>query len=848
MRIATAILLALVLFPCGAADDVAAAISPVSVPRFTHPGGSQVLYFVLTDRFANGSTANDTGGIAGGPDSSGFDPTRISHYHGGDFAGLAAKLDYIKGLGATAIWVTPPFTNKPMQNGSAGYHGYWILDFLHIDPHLGTEAEFGEFVAQAHARGLRVFLDIVINHTADVIQYRDGHTDYIPKATAPYRDAQGRPFDPGIVAYNGVNSASEFPTLSAERSFAHVPIVPPGEARAKNPAWLNDVTLYHNRGNSTFEGESSLDGDFGGLDDTFTENPAVVRGFIDIYRHWIEAYGIDGFRIDTVKHVNREFWQAFAPAIREGARRAGRPGFMQFGEVADETGDIALLSEFSTAAPLDATLDFGFFGGARSFVSQGRDAGQLAALFAQDDYYTDHDSNVYSTTTFLGNHDAGRFAYFLQRDNPGAAPEQLAELVKFGYALLFFVRGQPAIYYGDEQGMIGRGGGDMQAREDMFAAQAPEFKTAALLGTSRTGADDKFDAHHPLYQTIHTLAELRTAHPALSRGAMIVRSTNKPHLFAFSRIERSDLVEYLIAFNNSRDGAVTANLATSQPGGATLGRLFDSQDTPGSGAAAPHAAEVLTVDMHGNVTLELAPLQFAVWRAAARLPVPTQAPTITWTSPPSGSALSFPTREVAGHTLVVRQELRAEVTGNDGAAEVTFTMMRASRPGQYELLGTDDAPPYRVFWRPPPDLASGESFSFVATVDDLRGHRAAARIDGLRLDSAATTLVAAPTPEFGPHGATVPALKRTPPPVVAISRGATLTLSVRAEGTAPLYYQWLHDQAEVIGATEPILTIARAADAASGHYCVAVRNVAGTALIPETVVTVAPEPDGTKRQ
>ena len=260
-------------------------------------------YFVLTDRFANGSRANDTGGIAGGPDASGFDPMRISHFHGGDFVGLTSKLDYIKGIGATAVWITPPFRNKPFQAGSAGYHGYWILDFTKIDPHLGTEAEFREFVAQAHARSLRVYLDIVVNHTADVIKYTDGY-DYRTMEQAPYRDASGAPFDPHAVAYNGLASSPAFPRLSAERSFAHVPFVPADEAHAKGPAWLNDVTMYHNRGDSTFRGESSLHGDFGGLDDVFTENPAVVKGFIKVYGRWMGDYGIDGFRIDTVKHVN----------------------------------------------------------------------------------------------------------------------------------------------------------------------------------------------------------------------------------------------------------------------------------------------------------------------------------------------------------------------------------------------------------------------------------------------------------------------------------------------------------------------------------------------------------------
>jgi glycosidase len=803
----------------------------VSVPRLTHPGAGQVFYFLLTDRFANGDRANDTGGISGGPEASGFDPTRIGYYHGGDFAGLIAKLDYIKGLGATEVWVTPPFRNKPMQRDSAGYHGYWILDFLHVDPHLGTDADFREFVAQAHARGLKVCLDIVVNHTADVIQYEGGKTAYIPRNLAPYRDASGRPFDIAAAAYNGVNSPDTFPALSAARSFAYVPVVPPAEAKAKNPAWLNDPIYYHNRGHSTFVGESALDGDFGGLDDLMTEHPAVVSGFINIYRQWIDGFGADGFRIDTVRHVNLEFWQAFAPAIREHARLAGRPGFLQFGEVANGTGDVTLLSEFSTTAPLDATLDFGFFGAALAYVSQGKGAGELADLFAKDDYYTDADSNVHATPTFLGNHDAGRFAYFLQRDNPQATPAQLAQLVEFGHALLFLVRGQPVIYYGDEQGMIGRGGGDMQAREDMFASQAPDFKNAPLLATTRTGADDKFDPSHPFYRFISALAALRNRTPALSRGAMIVRPSGQPGVFAFSRIERAEQVEYLAAFNNSRTAAATVTLQTSQPAGAALQRVM---------AAGDQAAAMLTADAQGRVSVTLAPLHFAVWRAARALPAPAAAPGIAFATPGPGAVLSFPTRQLDGNLLVERQELRADLTGNDGLAEVTFTMVRASRPGQYELLGTDDAAPYRVFWRPPADLAPGEELSFIATVDDLRGHRAAARIDGLTIDGVARALVAANTPAFGVHGATVPMLKAQPPSVITLDFGAPLALAVYAEGNGPFTYQWFRNSVEIPGATGATFAVAHASAATAGRYRVLVHGLAGTVLGEETLVTVNP--------
>jgi glycosidase len=809
------------------AGRLSAAESPtplVSVPRFTHPGAGQIFYFVMTDRFANGSTANDTGGIAGGPDVSGFDPTRISHYHGGDLVGLTSKLDYIKGLGATAIWITPPFVNKPMQLGTAGYHGYWILDFTRIDPHLGTDAEFREFVAQAHARGLCVCLDIVVNHTADVIHYRDGATGYIDMAKAPYRDADGKPFDPHEVAYNGIGPGLDFPRLSAEKSFAHVPVVFPDESRSKGPEWLNDVTLYHNRGNSTFRGESSLFGDFVGLDDVFTENPAVVRGFIDVYSRWMEGYGIDGYRIDTVKHVNLEFWEAFGPAIREKARGLGRPDFFQFGEVAAHDGDTALMSEFSTTGKLDGTLDFNFEGGARDFVSRGHDAAALSRVFEEDAWYTGPDCNAQGATTFLGNHDDGRFGYFLKQDNPLAGREQMCDLELLGQELLLTARGQPVLYYGDEQGMVGIGN-DMGAREDMFASRSPKFMDLELLGTARRGRDDKFDVDHPFYRAIRALAGLRTAHPALSRGAMLVRDAKQPHLFAFSRIERSELVEFLVAMNNSRTETVGAALATCQPAGAAFQAVFDSRNST------PANEPALAVDAEGKVAVSLSPLQCVIWQARAPLAGPSLPPGIRFAQPASGSTFSFTAREVYGHTIPVRQELRAEVSGGDGYAEVTFVLARASRPNQYELLGTQDCPPYRVFWRPPADLSPGEELTFLATVDDLRGHRASAGITHVR--------VAPGSLSFGIRGATVPVFGLEPDPVVSASQGKDLELAVSATGTGPLEYRWLHDGREIAGATLPVLALEDLPEDAAGHYVALVRNREGTAVSRDVDVRVS---------
>ena len=125
------------------------------------------------------------------------------------------------------------------------------------------------------------------------------------------------------------------------------------------------------------------------------------------------------------------------------------------------------------------------------------------------------------------------------------------------------------------------------------------------------------------------------------------------------------------------------------------------------------------------------------------------------------------------------------MAGGDGFAEVTFVMQRASRPGQYELLGTADSAPYRVFWRPPADLAPGDELTFIATLDDLRGRRASARIDRMRV--APTSL------SFGIRGAVVPTLTQEPETVEHIQAGRDLTLTVAAAGTGPLEFRWLHD-------------------------------------------------------
>ena len=802
----------------------AEAPAPLTVPRFIHPGAGQVFYFVLTDRFSNGSTANDKGGMEGGREATGFDPTDLKAYHGGDLAGIIQKLDYIKGLGVTALWITPPFKNKAVAGPGTGYHGYWILDFTEIDPHLGTKDELKALISKAHSLGIKVYLDIVVNHTADVINFTVVGQPYRSLKEAPYRDADGHIFDLHAVTYNGVNSPSLFPALSAAKSFPYPPVVSAKEANAKGPAWLNDVTLYHNRGESTFKGENALYGDFVGLDDVFTENPRVVQGFIDVYAQWIERYAFDGYRIDTVKHVNTEFWQAFAPAIRERARAAGKPEFLMFGEVANFDRDLSLLSHFTTTGGLDATLDFGFFTGARDFISKGNAASRLDALFRDDSWYLHGAGNAQTQTTFINNHDNGRFPFLVQKDNPGISVRLQENLTLLANALLMTARGQPVLYYGDEQGMAGIGDND-GAREDMFASQAPPFRTLSLLGTTRTGADDKFDPGHPFYRALKVLATLRAREPALATGAMLVHPTANPHVFAFSRIDRDQKIEYLVALNNDRADSQTVTLTTLQPAAASLSLVFDSrspEDPP---------TEALAVDSQGRASVSLKPLECKMWRATAPLPAPREPLVLRWAWPASGEVMTFTCHDVDGQIIPDRKELRAEVASGDGFAEVTYAMARASRPGQYELLGVADAPPYALQWRPPADLAPHESLTFIATADDRRGHVSSEQLTGIT--------VAPTTIEFGIQGATVPTLTEEPGPELALAPDKPLVLALRATGTPPLAYSWLHNGRVIPGADQATLSVAHASASDAGDYRAIIRNREGTTLSAGTHVSVS---------
>jgi glycosidase len=671
------------------------------------PVTGESFYFVMADRFENGRTDNDTGGIVPVDpnlpdyDEHGFAPERRGYYHGGDLEGLLDRIDYIKGLGTTAIWLTPSFKNKAVQlpdGPSAGYHGYWITDFTQIDPHLGTNADLRALVDAAHARGMSVFFDIITNHTADVIGYEEGaRRPYVSKDVSPYRTAFGNPFDDRDFA-----GTSFFPRLDREVSFPYTPVVP---TEKKVPDWLNDVTLYHNRGDTTFVGENSYYGDFFGLDDLFTENPRVVRGMIDIYKTWIREMGIDGFRIDTMKHVNDEFWQAFAPEVLEYARRQGKREFFMFGEVFDTTKSFT--SHFTTHDDVQAVIDFPFQAAAQNFAARSTPASDLQGFFAGDDWYTDADSNVYQLPTFLGNHDMGRIGLFIRQANAGATDAEVLARDRLAHELMYLSRGNPVIYYGDEQGFVGDGG-DQLARQDMFPSLVPEYNDDDLIGTDATTAVSNFDTTHPLYGAIGDLARLTQRHPALRDGAQIHRYSG-PSVYAFSRLDREHPHEYVVALNNS-ESAQTAAVQTYMTGG-RFAAVYGSQGS-------------LRADSAGRLSVTVPPLSAVVYRAGDHVPRSRRAPDISLRVPSSGRD---------------RVEIGAEV-GGGSFYEVTF--LARGKKG-WKAIGTDDNAPYRVF-HDVADEKPGTRIEYRAVVLDNAHHTRASHKRSLTVAPPAIALEAPP--------------------------------------------------------------------------------------------------------
>jgi glycosidase len=678
-------------------------------PSVRSPHLGEIIYCLMPDRFYCGDPSNNRGGSSStNPNVNGFDPSNQNFFHGGDLKGVTDKLDYLRDLGATAIWMSPIFRNRTVQEfgpgkpPKAGYHGYWVLDFTNVDPHFGSKADYGRLISSAKDRGMGIIMDVVVNHTAHVIQPKNGVREYQYKFSKPYRDTNGKPFDD-----RDYINRKDFPKLDPEISFPIPPtFATEADRHIKVPDWLNDPTVYHNRGEASSSGESALYGSISGLDDLFTEQLRVVRGMTAIYANWIREFDIAGFRVDTVKHVNSEFWQSFIPSVLQVAQQCGRKDFWIIGEV--YSLDPAFISEYVHRAAMPSVLDFGFQHAAVGFASGVDAPGKMAELYSEDSYYTTPTTNAYSLATFLGNHDMGRIGRFLSDDATGASSGELLARDILAHALMLFTRGIPVIYYGDEQGFTGKGG-DVAAREDMFATRVAEY-----AGEERIGGGDPaaaaFNEQHPLYRAIRKMISVRRENRTLERGIQIVRhADSKPGIFAVVRVDPEDREEMLALFNNASE-TKSANIRVYSSNGAWE-PVYDSDGEVGRFRAIAD----------DELTVTLGPVSCLLLRNSRPLE-PTQNPIGEL------HLEAVRTSEIDG-----RWEVKAEPT-SDQVIAVAFGV-RKKGESDFKYLGTADSPPYRVLptWEETPDSPDLE---FEAVARDLFGrevtavcvwHRRAAR-------------------------------------------------------------------------------------------------------------------------
>lgn len=334
-----------------------------------------VVYFMMTDRFFDGNESNNK---ASGADTYGKNP---GLYHGGDFAGVTAKLDYLQDLGVNTIWLTPIVENiagvtvtdegKEDVPYNAAYHGYWASDFTKLNPTMGTTEEFKTMISEAHKRGMRIMVDIVVNHA-------------------------------------GYGTESTFADMLRDKSVSE------GDIKS----WQSD------------------------LPDFATENADVRAKLVEWQTSWMKNYGVDYFRVDTVKHVDSTTWAALKNSTTEV-----NPSFKMIGEYYGA----GYASNGSTlgSGQMDADLDFDFNDQATSFVS-GNISSVEKFLSARNSAL----NNAYMTGQFLSSHDEDGFKAALMKGK-GYTKDEATSAALVAATLQLTAKGIPVIYYGEEVGLSG---------------------------------------------------------------------------------------------------------------------------------------------------------------------------------------------------------------------------------------------------------------------------------------------------------------------------------------------------------------------------------------------------------
>ena len=360
-----------------------------------------VVYFAVTDRFFDGDTSNND---AYGVGDYNTGDKGGSSYHGGDFAGLNEKLDYLKDLGVNTIWITPIVENITEDQHDAktdtatyGYHGYWASDFTEINKHLGTKEEFAALLDAAHSRGMKLMVDVVLNHAGY------GTEDY----------------------FNNI--------LTDEDG--------------------NAVKMLRDSSN-TVSGDDKL-APLSDLPDFVTEDPEVRDQLIEWQTDWMDEFDIDYYRVDTVKHVDSTTWAAFKNSLTKV-----NPDFKMIGEYSG-AGYANTAGELGTGS-MDALLDFDFNDFAQNFVG-----GNISNVESSLQKRNAALNNTATMGSFLSSHDEDSLQYKLVNES-GFSEEEAYNLMKVAATLQITAKGQPVIYYGEEIGQGGANNWPLQTNRRDF--------------------------------------------------------------------------------------------------------------------------------------------------------------------------------------------------------------------------------------------------------------------------------------------------------------------------------------------------------------------------------------------
>jgi alpha-amylase len=587
-----------------------------------------VIYQILIDRFANGDPANDYG----------VHPQDPARYHGGDWLGLEQQLDYIQALGVTALWISPVVKNIETDAGVDGYHGYWAQDLTQTNQHFGDLAALRRLVKKAHERNIKVIVDIVTNHMGQLFYYdinQNGQPDIQISESGTTGAPPGNPVTPKpvvhITEYDPDYDPRGIQSRTSLGEAGPAPIIfvydPATNKVPALPAILQQASAYHRRGrvvdydavvgkvcdNDTRQpctctggpkdacdqcgGAACLDyfdqtetGDFpGGLKDVATELPEVRAAMIDVYARWVEETNIDGFRIDTLKHVEHGFWRTFVPQLRARLAAQGKANFFIFGESFD--GNDQRTGSYTRPGELDSVFYFAQKYQVFDDIFKRRPHGptrKARDLWASRpaNYGSEPQANgtglppTKTLVNFLDNHDVSRFLF----EQPDPAALRAALLV------LLTEDGIPCLYYGTEQEF--RGGNDPANREDLWPTGYA------------TGGET--------FRYVSRLNRLRRSYPALSKGEQFVvfpteaATEGDEHVLAYERRGSDAGASYALVIMN-------ADPASAHRTGVDGGEALKSSLSEGTVLVdILNGKPPITVGPGGSVDFQLDPLQGAI--------------------------------------------------------------------------------------------------------------------------------------------------------------------------------------------------------------------------------------------